>query len=105
MFRRESTLMAQRFDANSSQIIGAPFRIVAPVGDADNGVAAFSVSDNGVLAYRKGSAGGVESWSGLTEAASGRTPSAPRLLIRIQGCRQTGKSWRCSSPRAVATSL
>ena len=31
LFLRESTLMAQRLDTNSSQIIGAPFRVVEPV--------------------------------------------------------------------------
>jgi eukaryotic-like serine/threonine-protein kinase len=61
LFLRESTLMAQRIDINTSQIVGAPFRVVEPVlsGVNSNGNAAFSVSDNGVLAYRTGSSGAV----------------------------------------------
>jgi eukaryotic-like serine/threonine-protein kinase len=48
--------MAQRLDTNSSQVIGAPFRVVEPVlwdwNTNRAGAAGFSVSDNGVLAYR-----------------------------------------------------
>jgi Tol biopolymer transport system component len=61
LFLRESTLMGQRLDINTSQIVGAPFRVVEPVlsGVNNNVNAAFSVSDNGVLAYRTGSSSGV----------------------------------------------
>ena len=60
LFLRENTLMAQRLDTNSSQMVGAAFRVVEPVLSGGNNMnAAFSVSDNGVLAYRTGFGGGV----------------------------------------------
>ena len=60
LFVRENTLMAQRLDTSSSQVVGAPFRVVEPVSSNPTGAsgsAAFSVSDNGVLAYRTGFGG------------------------------------------------
>jgi eukaryotic-like serine/threonine-protein kinase len=57
LFLRESTLLAQRIDTFSFQMIGAPFRVVESVLRSNNGAAAFSVSDNGVLAYRTGFGG------------------------------------------------
>ena len=56
LFFREETLMAQRFDANELQLSGEPFPIAERVGyNAGLGRGSFSVSENGVLAYRTGS--------------------------------------------------
>jgi Tol biopolymer transport system component len=60
LFARESTLMGQRLDTSSFRAIGAPFRVVEPMSsNTTSGSAAFSVSDNDVLAYRAGVGGDV----------------------------------------------
>ncbi|MEO8435460.1 MAG: protein kinase, partial [Pyrinomonadaceae bacterium] len=58
IFRREATLMAQRFDADKLAVTGDPFPIAEDVGfDATSYQGFFSVSDNGVLVYHSGAAG------------------------------------------------
>ena len=58
IFRRESTLMAQRFDADKLAVIGDPFPIAEDVGfDATSYQGFFSASENGVLVYHSGAAG------------------------------------------------
>ncbi len=58
IFRREATLMAQRFDADKLALTGDPFPIAEDVGfDATSYQGFFSVSDNGVLVYQSGAAG------------------------------------------------
>ena len=58
IFRREATLMAQRFDADKLAVAGDPFPIAEDVGfDATSYQGFFSVSDNGVLVYHSGAAG------------------------------------------------
>jgi Tol biopolymer transport system component len=52
LFTRQRTLVAQRFDLLTLQLVGEPSRIVDGVLVAGNGRAAFAVSDAGVLAYR-----------------------------------------------------
>src|SRR5262249_17941085 len=55
LFARDGALLAQRLDLAASRLTGSPVRIVEPVGSsAANGSASFSVSNNGVLAYRNG---------------------------------------------------
>jgi Tol biopolymer transport system component/predicted Ser/Thr protein kinase len=55
LFHRQGTLMAQPFDADRLQLTGEAVPIVEGVGFNPFGsVAAFSASDNGVLAYRGG---------------------------------------------------
>jgi serine/threonine protein kinase/Tol biopolymer transport system component len=55
VFVRQGTLMAQSFDAARAQPVGDPFPIAEQVlFFSTNGRAAFSVSENGVLAYRTG---------------------------------------------------
>jgi len=62
VFRRDDRLMAQPFDATSLELTGEPF----PVGEqlifipGPVGFVSFSVSDNGMLVYRSGSAAGTE---------------------------------------------
>jgi Tol biopolymer transport system component len=57
-FMRDSTLMAQRFDSAKLQLTGEPVPVAEPVGTLRaNGF--FSVSTNGVLAYRAGAAAGL----------------------------------------------
>jgi eukaryotic-like serine/threonine-protein kinase len=55
VFVRQGVLMAQSFDAARAQPVGDPFPIAEQVlFNSTNGRAAFSVSENGVLAYRSG---------------------------------------------------
>jgi serine/threonine protein kinase len=58
LFLRESTLMAQAFDPEQLRLSGEMVPLAEPVGTYSYGLlAAFSVSDNGVLAYSSGAAG------------------------------------------------
>ncbi|MEO8096639.1 MAG: protein kinase [Acidobacteriota bacterium] len=59
LFLSGNTLMAQRLDLNSLKLEGEPVSIADEVRSAANGRNAFSISSNGVLAYRLG-AGGVQ---------------------------------------------
>lgn len=55
LFMRDGNLMAQPFDANARQLTGEPVALPEPVSFvAASYRAAFSVSRNGVLAYREG---------------------------------------------------
>jgi eukaryotic-like serine/threonine-protein kinase len=55
LFVRDTTLMAQEFDPTRLELRGDPVLIAEDVGtNAGNGQAGFSVSDNGLLAYRAG---------------------------------------------------
>jgi eukaryotic-like serine/threonine-protein kinase len=55
LFLRNEMLMAQRFDADELQLIGEPFPVAEHVAyNVGIGRGAFSVSENGVLAYRTG---------------------------------------------------
>jgi Tol biopolymer transport system component/predicted Ser/Thr protein kinase len=57
LFRRESALMAQRFDPKRLKVEGEPFLLASDVGfNPITWQALFSASDNGILAYH-GSAG------------------------------------------------
>jgi dipeptidyl aminopeptidase/acylaminoacyl peptidase len=58
LFRRESTLMAQVFDADKLQLSGEPFPVAEQVGyEVASFQTFFSVSQTGVLAYSSGSTG------------------------------------------------
>jgi Tol biopolymer transport system component len=63
-FRRDSTLMAQAFDADKLQLSGDPFPIAEQVGyEVASFQTFFSVSQTGVLAYSSGNAGkSVPTW-------------------------------------------
>ena len=58
VYVRESTLVAQPFDADSGQISGEPVPLAEDLGIDTVGLAHFSASHTGVLAYRGGEAGG-----------------------------------------------
>ncbi len=58
LFRRESSLVAQAFDAEKLQLSGEPFTIAEQVGyDVTTFQTYFSVSETGVLAYSSGTSG------------------------------------------------
>jgi len=58
-YQREGTLFAAAFDAGKVELTGEPIRLVDNVGARRYGWGSFAVSQNGVLAYRVGGGGGV----------------------------------------------
>jgi Tol biopolymer transport system component len=54
LYVREQTLLAQPFNAGSRRIEGEPIPLGEGLGVGGSGMAAFSISDTGVLAYRVG---------------------------------------------------
>jgi Tol biopolymer transport system component len=57
LFVREQTLVAQRFDADTGKLTGDPVPVAEGLGTDAVGLADFSVSRSGTLAYRVGRAG------------------------------------------------
>jgi Tol biopolymer transport system component len=57
LFVRDTTLVAQRFDADSGKLEGEPIPVAEDLGTDNVGLADFSASRTGVLAYRAGRAG------------------------------------------------
>ncbi len=62
LFVRDRTLVAQPFDAKARRITGEPVPLAEKIGTDNVGLARFSVSRNGVLAYRTGETGGRLLW-------------------------------------------
>ncbi len=62
LFMRESTLMAQRFDATTRQLSGEPLPLVEQVNVTPIGFGSFSVSDDGVLVYLSGGGQSLLTW-------------------------------------------
>lgn len=61
LYRREATLIAQRFDANKLELSGDPFPVAEQVGfDGITFQTLASASDNGVLAYQSLGAGNTQ---------------------------------------------
>jgi Tol biopolymer transport system component len=61
LFRREATLMAQRFDADNLELSGDPFPVAEQVGfDGTSFQTLASVSENGVLAFQSMGAGNTQ---------------------------------------------
>ncbi len=58
LYVRENTLVAQPFDAGAGEITGEPVPLAEDLGIDNVGLAHFSTSGNGVLAFRGGEAGG-----------------------------------------------
>ncbi len=54
LYVKENTLVAQPFDAGSRRIAGEPVPVAEQMGVTSNGLADFSVSEDGVLVYRAG---------------------------------------------------
>ncbi len=62
LFVRDKTLVAQRFDLSSLKTLGEPAPVAEKIGTDSVGLARFSVSRNGVLAYRTGDSGDRLLW-------------------------------------------
>jgi Tol biopolymer transport system component/predicted Ser/Thr protein kinase len=62
LFVRDRTLVAQPFDAKALKTTGEPIPLAEKIGTDNVGLARFSVSNDGVLAYRTGEVGGRLVW-------------------------------------------
>jgi eukaryotic-like serine/threonine-protein kinase len=62
LFLKDRTLMAQPFDAKAIKTRGEPMPLAEQIGTDPAGLARFSVSRDGVLAYRTGESGGRLLW-------------------------------------------
>jgi Tol biopolymer transport system component/predicted Ser/Thr protein kinase len=62
LFVRDRTLVAQPFDAKALKTMGEPVPLAEKIGTDNVGLALFSVSRNGILAYRTGESGGRLVW-------------------------------------------
>ena len=62
LFLKDRTLMAQPFDAKAMKTTGEPVPLAEQIGTDAVGLARFSVSRDGVLAYRTGESGGRMLW-------------------------------------------
>jgi eukaryotic-like serine/threonine-protein kinase len=62
LFVRDKTLVAQPFDANAGKTTGEPIPLAEHIGTNSVGLARFSVSRDGTLAYRTGESGDRMVW-------------------------------------------
>jgi eukaryotic-like serine/threonine-protein kinase len=62
LFVRDKTLVAQPFDAKAGKTTGEPIPLAEHIGTNSVGLARFSVSHNGTLAYRTGESGDRMLW-------------------------------------------
>jgi serine/threonine protein kinase len=62
LFARDRTLVAQPFDAKAGKTTGEPVPLAEQIGTNSVGLARFSVSSEGTLAYRTGEAGSRLLW-------------------------------------------
>ena len=92
LFVREHTLVAQKFDAIARRSRARPCRIGEGLGVDYVGLASFSVSRNGVLAFRAGELRGA-GWCGSIAAARRRRRSTPSGTIATRRSRPTASGW------------
>ncbi len=102
LFVRDKTLVAQPFDAKALKTTGEPVPLAEKIATDNVGLARFSVSSTGVLAYRTGESGGRLLWrdrSGKDLDTLGEpgdyanpafSPSGDRVAFNINDAR-TGK--------------
>ena len=95
LYVRDKTLVAQRFDWSASKTVGEPVPLAEHIGTDSVGLARFSVSREGTLAYRTGETGDRFVWqdrSGKELEAVGETgefhnpslsPSGDRLAFDL----------------------
>ena len=62
IYARDRTLVAQRFDSKSLRTVGEPVPLAEQIGMGASGLARFSVSREGTLAYRTGESGNRLLW-------------------------------------------
>ncbi len=116
LFVRDRTLVAQPFDAKTLKITGEPVPLAEKIGTDNVGLARFSVSRNGVLAYRTGESGGRLLWrdrSGRELDALGDpadytnptlSPSGDRVAFNVNDARSNkGDVWIRDLARGITS--
>ena len=116
LFVRDRTLVAQPFDAKAMKITGEPVPLAEKIGTDNVGLARFSVSRNGVLAYRTGESGGRLLWrdrSGRELDALGQpedyanpafSPSGERVAFNVNDARSgKGDIWIRDLARGITS--
>ena len=101
LFVRDRTLVAQPFDAKALKTTGEPIPLAEHIGTDTVGLARFSVSRDGTLAYRTGERGtGSSGWTGTGRRAK---PSATRATTTTRPFPRAATASRSISPiRAAA---
>ena len=90
LFVRDKTLVAQPFDAKALKTTGEPVPLAEQIGTDSVGLASFSVSRDGTLAYRTGESGaGCSGWIGA-EGSSTPSETTASTRIRLSPARATG---------------
>ena len=118
LFVRDQTLVAQRFDAQALAVTGEPVPLVEHVGTDAVGLARFSVSREGTLAYRTDRSGDLLVWvdtSGREVEAVGEpgeyhnpalSPAGDRLAYDLQDPHSgSGNIWIRDLKRGVSSRL
>jgi serine/threonine protein kinase len=83
LFRREGSLMAQPFDPSRIRFDGEIFPVAEQVGISGNvGQGAFSVSENGVLAFRTGNTAGNREFTWMDRAGKRLGTVTKPALVR-----------------------
>ena len=97
LFMRQGTLFAQRFDATREELAGDPVLVADSVAlyssRSDGG---FSVSETGMLAYRKGGGAGLRrlAWFDRSGKEVGAVGGPTIMISKIPDCRPTVAVWR-----------
>jgi eukaryotic-like serine/threonine-protein kinase len=91
LFVRDQTLMAQRFDTGRLELSGEAFPVVEQIAVSPFGDGMFSVSSNGVLAFRSGTSGNSQlTWfdrSGKSLGSVGPAGAYVNLALSTDGKR------------------
>jgi Tol biopolymer transport system component len=96
LFMRESTLMAQRFDATTLQLSGEPLPLVEQVNVTPIGFGSYSVSDDGVLVYLSGGGQSLLTWfdrSGKLLSSTGAANYYSNLFLSPDEKRVAVATW------------
>ncbi len=101
LFAREGTLFAQRLDPKDFHMQGDPVPVAEEITvNTDNGRAAFAVSRNGVLVYRRGSGIGSHwqlTWYDREGKRTGPGWASPANTTPDEGYRRMKSRWPCSA--------
>ena len=99
LFVRDRTLVAQPFDAKAQKTTGEPVPLAEQIGTDSVGLAQFSVSRDGVLAYRTGESGNRLVWmdrSGKELETLGDPGDYSQPSLSPSGDRIAFDLWKCA---------
>ena len=104
LFTRENTLMAQRFDIGRLELSGDPFQVAENVPTIGAGLAGFSASRNGALAYRTGDAAGGRRLTWFSRDGEIEGNVWTQRFTSTSTCHPTASASPCTSRTGEATS-